>query len=212
MAHQKSPGRKTGIFCCAIPLAGAASAFAQALRLSSRGPVAKNAPQERFLHAPADDAPKKSRSKDRDFLLRHPPGGGGLARRAVRSCSPRGDRSLKTLRRSVFFTRPLMAHRVSRGRGSGGGGTQGLAAYAGTGRSEDRDFLLRHPLRGGFGVRASAPPQLAGKSLKTLRRSVFFTRPLMTHRVSRGRGSGGGGTQGGRRRNARGGGGTKGAV
>ena len=108
MAHQKSPGRKTGIFCCAIPLTGAASAFAQALRLSSRGPVAKNAPQERFLYAPADGAPKKSRSKD-------------------------------------------------------------------------RDFLLRHPLRGGFGVRASAPPQLAGKSLKTLRRSVFFTRPLMAH-------------------------------
>ena len=92
MTHQKSPGRETGIFCCAIPC------------------------------------------------------GGGLARRAARSCSPRGDRSLKTLRRSVFFTRPLMAHRVSRGRGSGGGGTKGLAACAGTDRSKDRDLLLRHPL------------------------------------------------------------------
>ena len=56
----------------------------------ARGEVAKNAPQERFLYAPADDAPKKSRSKDRDFLLRHPLRG-GLARRAAHSCSPRGE-------------------------------------------------------------------------------------------------------------------------
>ena len=35
-------------------------------------------------------APKKSRSRDRDFLLRHPLRG-GLARRAARSCSPRGE-------------------------------------------------------------------------------------------------------------------------
>ena len=130
MAHQKSPGRKTGTFCCAIPLTGAASAFAQALRLSSRGPVAKNAPQERFLYAPADGAPGFSRKKDRDFLLRHPPDGGGFALRAAHSRSARGDRSLKTLRRSVFLTRPLMAHRVSRGRGSGGG-TQAAAERKG---------------------------------------------------------------------------------
>src|SRR5699024_3603741 len=98
--------------------AGRARTSRCALVFASRGPVAKNAPQERFLYAPADDAPKKSRSEDRDFLLRHPLRG-GLARRAARSCSPRGDRSLKTLRRSVFYTRPLMTHQKSPGRKTG---------------------------------------------------------------------------------------------
>ena len=49
---------------CTIPF-GAASAFAQALRFSSRGPVAKNAPQERFLNAPADGAPETALRKRR---------------------------------------------------------------------------------------------------------------------------------------------------
>ena len=40
---------------------------------------------------------------------------------------------------------------------------------------------VRHPLRGGIMHRASARIRLAGKSLKTLRRSIFFTRPLMAH-------------------------------
>ena len=56
MAHQKSPGRKTGFFCCAIPLTGAASRFVLRTRVQLAG------------------------------------------------------KSLKTLRRSIFFTRPLMAH------------------------------------------------------------------------------------------------------
>ena len=37
---------------------------------------------------------------------------------------------------------------------------------------------VRHPLRGGIMHRANARIRLAGKSLNTLRRSVFFTRPL----------------------------------
>ena len=37
---------------------------------------------------------------------------------------------------------------------------------------------VRHPLRGGIMHRAGARIRLAGKSLNTLRRSVFFTRPL----------------------------------
>ena len=40
---------------------------------------------------------------------------------------------------------------------------------------------VRHPLRGGIMHRAGARIHLAGKSLKTLRRSIFFTRPLMAH-------------------------------
>ena len=40
---------------------------------------------------------------------------------------------------------------------------------------------VRHPLRGGIMHRANARIRLAGKSLNTLRRSVFFTRPLMAH-------------------------------
>ena len=37
---------------------------------------------------------------------------------------------------------------------------------------------VHHPLRGGIMHRANARIRLAGKSLNTLRRSVFFTRPL----------------------------------
>ena len=40
---------------------------------------------------------------------------------------------------------------------------------------------VRHPLRGGIMHRAGARIRLAGESLKTLRRSIFFTRPLMAH-------------------------------
>ena len=40
---------------------------------------------------------------------------------------------------------------------------------------------VRHPLRGGIMHRANARIRLAGKSLNTLRRSIFFTRPLMAH-------------------------------
>ena len=39
---------------------------------------------------------------------------GAASRIAYGSRSARGDRSLKTLRRSVFFTRPLMAHHAER--------------------------------------------------------------------------------------------------
>ena len=99
MAHQKSPGQKTGIFCCAIPLAGAASAFAQALRLSSRGPVAKNAPQERFLYAPADGAPGFSRE--------------GKRRRSARACGLCGNRQVG---RPGFFVAPSPAGRLRRSR------------------------------------------------------------------------------------------------
>ena len=44
-------------FLCTIPF-GAGSCVAQALAFVSRGPVTKNVPQERFLNAPADAAPK----------------------------------------------------------------------------------------------------------------------------------------------------------
>ena len=49
---------------CTIPF-WAGSAFAQALRFASRGPVAKNAPLERFLDAPADGAPETALRKCR---------------------------------------------------------------------------------------------------------------------------------------------------
>ena len=69
MAHQSKALRKRRAFFFAAgdgkalpflvrhPLRGG---FVRRLRLalSSRGPVAKNAPQERFLNAPADDAPE----------------------------------------------------------------------------------------------------------------------------------------------------------
>ena len=63
-APKKSSAEWLGTFCCTIPF-GAASAFAQALRFSSRGPVAKNAPQERFLNAPADGPPETALRKRR---------------------------------------------------------------------------------------------------------------------------------------------------
>ena len=43
--------------CCTIP-SGTDSHFAQALVFVSRGLVAKNAPQEHFLNAPTNGAPK----------------------------------------------------------------------------------------------------------------------------------------------------------
>ena len=62
----------TGATRCTIPF-GAGSAFARALRFASRGPVAKNAPLERFLNAPADGAPGTALRKRRAvFLLQHP--------------------------------------------------------------------------------------------------------------------------------------------
>ena len=71
-APKRSSAEWLGTFCCTIPF-GAASAFAQALRFSSRGPVAKNAPQEHFLNAPADGAPETALRKRRAvFLLRRP--------------------------------------------------------------------------------------------------------------------------------------------
>ena len=69
---KKVPVKRPGFFVAPSPWRGRARTSRYALVFASRGPVAKNAPQERFLHAPADDAPKKSRSRDRDFLLRHP--------------------------------------------------------------------------------------------------------------------------------------------
>ena len=45
------------LFCYTIPF-GTDSHFAQALVFASRGLVAKNAPQEHFLNAPTDGAPK----------------------------------------------------------------------------------------------------------------------------------------------------------
>ena len=59
------------LFLCIIPF-GAGSCVAQALAFTSRGPVAKNAPQERFLNAPADGAPKKCLAEKQGiFLLRN---------------------------------------------------------------------------------------------------------------------------------------------
>ena len=85
----------TGATRCTIPF-GAGSAFARALRFASRGPVAKNAPLERFLNAPADGAPGTALRKRRAvFLLQHP---GtlrtkGAPSRDKNSCA--GDRRLR---------------------------------------------------------------------------------------------------------------------
>ena len=57
MVHQKKPQRMLRFFCCTIPF-GTDSHFAQALVFVSWGLVAKNAPQEHFLNAPTDGAPK----------------------------------------------------------------------------------------------------------------------------------------------------------
>ena len=59
MVHQKKPQQMLRLFCCTIPF-GTDSHFAQALVFVSRGLVAKNAPQEHFLNAPTDGAPKKA--------------------------------------------------------------------------------------------------------------------------------------------------------
>ena len=59
MVHQKKPQRMLRLFCCTIPF-GTDSHFAQALVFVSRGLVAKNAPQEHFLNAPTDGAPKNA--------------------------------------------------------------------------------------------------------------------------------------------------------
>ena len=56
------------LFLCIIPF-GAGSCVAQALAFTSRGPVAKNAPQERFLNAPADGAPKKCLAEKQGIFL-----------------------------------------------------------------------------------------------------------------------------------------------
>ena len=58
----------TGATRCTIPF-GAGSAFARALRFASRGPVAKNAPLERFLNAPADGAPRTALRKRRAVFV-----------------------------------------------------------------------------------------------------------------------------------------------
>ena len=57
MVHQEKPQQMLRLFCCTIPF-GTDSHFAQALVFVSRGLVAKNAPQEHFLNAPTDGAPK----------------------------------------------------------------------------------------------------------------------------------------------------------
>ena len=57
MVHQEKPQQMLRLFCCTIPF-GTDSHFAQALVFASRGLVAKNAPQEHFLNAPTDGAPK----------------------------------------------------------------------------------------------------------------------------------------------------------
>lgn len=56
------------LFLCIIPF-GAGSCVAQALAFTLRGPVAKNAPQERFLNAPADGAPKKCLAEKQGIFL-----------------------------------------------------------------------------------------------------------------------------------------------
>ena len=58
----------TGATRCTIPF-GAGSAFARALRFASRGPVAKNAPLERFINAPADGAPRTALRKRRAVFV-----------------------------------------------------------------------------------------------------------------------------------------------
>ena len=59
MVHQEKPQQMLRLFCCTIPF-GTDSHFAQALVFVSRGLVAKNAPQEHFLNAPTDGAPKNA--------------------------------------------------------------------------------------------------------------------------------------------------------
>ena len=70
MVHQEKPQQMLRLFCCAIPF-GTDSHFAQALVFVSRGLSAKNAPQEHFLDAPTDGAPRKAATDVAAFLLHH---------------------------------------------------------------------------------------------------------------------------------------------
>ena len=83
MVHQEKPQRMLRLFCCTIPF-GTDSHFAQALVFVSRGLVAKNAPQEHFLNAPTDGAPKNALHESVGrFLL--------LYFKKARSGAPSGD-------------------------------------------------------------------------------------------------------------------------
>ena len=140
--------------------------------------------------------------------MRHPLRGGIMHRAGARIRL--AGKSLKTLRRSIFFTRPLMAHQrnallesrafflcpalrkqhLVRHRGrkqhvrpvsvpAGSNSPADCWKVRGSRWSPDGGMgAVRHPLRGGIMHRANARIRLAGKSLNTLRRSVFFTRPL----------------------------------
>ena len=73
---KKVPVERPGFFAAPSP-AGRARTSRCALVFASRGPVAKNAPQERFLHAPADDAPGFSREGKRRRRSARGESGGG---------------------------------------------------------------------------------------------------------------------------------------
>ena len=103
MVHQEKPQQMLRLFCCTIPF-GTDSHFAQALVFVSRGLVAKNAPQEHFLNAPTDGAPKYALQEiAARFLLLYfkkarsgaPFPSGRTRTSRKRSCSSRGDWSLK---------------------------------------------------------------------------------------------------------------------
>ena len=73
MVHQEKPQQMLRLFCCTIPF-GTDSHFARTLVFVSRGLVAKNAPQEHFLNAPTDGAPKNALHESvRRFLLIYTP-------------------------------------------------------------------------------------------------------------------------------------------
>ena len=124
---------------------------------SPRGEVAKNAPQEHFLHTPADGAPKKRLAgKQGVFLL-------SSLRESCTRCAIGDENS--TSGRSASRPVPTVLRTVGKCAGPGGA------------RMEEWEQCAI-PLRGGIMHRAGARIRLAGKSLNTLRRSVFFTRPL----------------------------------
>ena len=145
MVHQEKPQQMLRLFCCTIPF-GTDSHFAQALVFVSRGLVAKNAPQEHFLDAPTDGAPKNAlhESVGRFFIA--------LFQEGTIWCTI-GD--TRTGRRHASAVRNATVRRsLARGRVPDGAPRKAATDVAA--------FLLHHSLRDGLALRASARVRLAG--------------------------------------------------
>ena len=109
---------------------------------------------------------KKSRNECCGFFVAPFPSGRTRTSRK-RSCSPRGDWSLNSVRRTEFLTRPLMVHQSTRCKKLQRVFYCNLSKKVQYGAPEKAAtnvaaFLSHHSLRDGLALRASARVRLAG--------------------------------------------------